>query len=148
MMQRIIRNTGMNVIGGMRTRIWNVLGGNRRLRRLAMNDGRRIILLALRVEFAFGLEPMSRILAVGLTGFLPKLVGATCDGLVADRNGCFHAPKVSHKRHYTIVPRRNGLYCAARRIAPCWFLTDRPARRILTSSDRRRSRLWSVQKPN
>jgi len=74
----------MNVIGAVGRRCRNGLGGNRRPLGLATGARPGVSLPELCVQFTFGLPPMRRVPAVGLTGFIPKLMGPTSDGLVAD----------------------------------------------------------------
>jgi len=74
----------MSVIGAVRTYLMSVSSGGGRLHRFAPGAIYLASLSVLRVQFAFGLQPMRRLVAVPPTGFFPNLIGTPSDVFVTD----------------------------------------------------------------
>jgi hypothetical protein len=74
----------MNVIGAVWTYFRNVSSGDGRLHGFAPGAIYLASLSVLRVQFAFGLQPVRRLVAVPPTGFFPDLVGPPSDVFVTD----------------------------------------------------------------
>jgi hypothetical protein len=74
----------MNVIGAVRTYCSSVSSGGGWLHRFAPGAIYLASFSVLRVQFAFGLQPMRRLVAVPPTGFFPNLIGTPSDVFVTD----------------------------------------------------------------